>query len=448
MRWIDIILPQPETNQEFDTLMAEAIYLTSDLPDLQNRHGLDSPLVIEQMAKVGQRLFLAITGYDSQAFIPGKSPQVAPTPQIGDQKHDQLVGYHIVTDLEWASLPWTWLHNSLEFVLEKHPICTATTNSQLPDSVAQRPWMSRLIRAGFLVGDGGDSDLYNTLEQLRPDQLSQPEVLFVPGHTDEPIRRLIRREAEAIESALASNRLGQNLANLDLPEESITPAQLKTQGINYQAIHFAGPTSKPAVASDTEGQFWMNRLIDDVNAPADRELENAMGVEAEVLGVDPITSLLDSVSEKYDREGLSENRVGAGGIAKAGGESISSSRPPQSDSPSPWLLDDGPVEPESLGASGGMPPLVFSNSYRSLTELGLRFTGAGASTFIGPMVPLYSRPARLFAGYFYSNLAEGWCSGAALWNAAKLIRKELGPNHPAWLSYGIRGYGSLSLQYL
>jgi len=43
MRWIDIILPETETNQEFDKFMAEAVYLTSDVLELQDRHGLDSP---------------------------------------------------------------------------------------------------------------------------------------------------------------------------------------------------------------------------------------------------------------------------------------------------------------------------------------------------------------------------------------------------------------------
>lgn len=448
MRWIDIILPETETNQEFDTFMAEAVYLTSDMLDLQERHGLDSPKVVDKMAEVGRRLFQAITSQNDQAFIPGEHSKINQTPRIGIPQHDELVGYHIVTSGEWAAMPWTWLHNGLEFVLEKHPICTATKASTLPETAAQRPWMSRWLRADFLVDDAGDSDLYNTLDQLRPQNLTQPEILFVPGHTDEQIRRLIQREAEAIQGALGSGQLGQNLANLELPKESITPSQLKTQSINYQAIHFAGPTSQPAMVSDTEGQFWMNRLIEEVNQPDDTEIEEAMGVEGEVIGVDPITSLLDSVSEKYDTEGLSENRVGAGGISRMGGESTQDFDPPSQKSTPQWLLDDGPVEPESIGASGGMPPLVFSNNYRSLPELGMRFTNAGASTFIGPLVPLFSRPARLFAGYLYSNLADGWSSGAAVWNASQHIRKELGKEHPAWLSYGLRGYGTLALQYL
>ncbi len=449
MRWIDIILPAPKTSQEFDILMEEATYLTGTLHELQKRHGLDSPQVIDQMSDVGRRLFRAISEHDNQAFSPTDNQLGDNTPEIGVENHDQLTGYHIVTEGGWASLPWVWLHNGLEFLLEKHPICTATTSSGFPGIAEQRPWMSRCLRAGFLVGDEGKSGLDNTIDQLRPEDLAQPEILFIPGHSEEPIRRLIFREAEAIEGALSGGRLGQSLANLDFPKEAVTPAQLKEHGINYQAIHFAGPTSEPAMMADTHGEYWMNQLIDEVNVPADLELEGAMGVEAEVLGVDPITSLLDSVSDKYDREGLSESRVGSN-ISKIArfGESSSSCSGQSEQSLVPWLLDDGPVEPESLGAGGGVPPLVFSNSYLALPELGMRFTKAGASTFVGPVAPLFSRPARIFTGYLYNSLADGWSTGGALWNASRKVRQELGSDHPAWLSYGIRGYGTLALQYL
>ncbi len=55
---------------------------------------------------------------------------------------------------------------------------------------------------------------------------------------------------------------------------------------------------------------------------------------------------------------------------------------------------------------------------------------------------------RIFAGYLYNNLSDGWSSGAAVWNASQQIKDELGKEHPAWLSYGLRGYGTLALQYL
>ena len=39
--------------------------------------------------------------------------------------------------------------------------------------------------------------------------------------------------------------------------------------------------------------------------------------------------------------------------------------------------------------------------------LGQRFLGAGASTFVGTSIPVYSRPARRFAALFYGALATG-----------------------------------------
>ncbi len=114
----------------------------------------------------------------------------------------------------------------------------------------------------------------------------------------------------------------------------------------------------------------------------------------------------------------------------------------------PWLLEDGPVQPEELARDGGLPPLVFSNSYLSLPELGSRFLGAGASTFVGPVAAVMSRPAREFAARFYACLADGYCAAAALRAAALACRERYGEEHPVWLSYGLLGYGSLALQYL
>lgn len=442
MRWIDIILPEPETDQEFDARMAEALYLVNAVLELQQKEGLDSPAVPERMAEVGRALFRALSEHDPAALSPDRQDgKVIPTPEIGHPDHDGLVGYQIVTTGPWAGLPWNWLHNGIGFIFQKHPICVAEHSAELPAAAEQRPWMARCRRASFLVGEDGESDLYHTLDQVRFGHEAQPEILFVAGHTEQQMRRLIRREAEAIEGTLVSERLGCRLAGMTIPGESLTPAQLQAQGLNYQAIHFAGPTSMPAQVEDTQGEYWMNNLIEEINSPRDQEVEEAMGVEGELVGVDPITALLDSVGDKYDREGVD----GAGAPEKP------FAPPPREAGPrpgNPWLLDDGPVDPEGMSRAGGVPPLVFSNSHRALPELGARFTDAGASTFIGPVVPIFSRPARIYASYMYRSLGDGWCAGAAVWHAAKQIRKELGSDHPAWLSYGVRGYGCLAMQYL
>jgi hypothetical protein len=320
--------------------------------------------------------------------------------------------------------------------------------------------MQRLTRACFLVGEGGGTSLQDTIHQLRPVGTSRPEMLFVPGHTDRERRKLIYREAELIEGALEHGFQGETLINLDLPLQPVTPSDLVKQGLQYQAIHFAGPTSKPARASDTFGEYWMNRLIEETTLPDARELDDALGLEGEVLGVDPVTSLLDDIVERYENSPrpLDPATVPASGYSSAsGGQDEGASGPSHPGSVNPlsrktsggsWLLDDGPVHPENLERGGILPPLIFSNSYQDLPALGHRFIRAGASTFVGPLVPLFSRPARTFAGYFYGALGRGWCAGAALWHAAQDCRHDLGAEHPAWLSYGVQGTGQIALQYL
>jgi hypothetical protein len=183
------------------------------------------------------------------------------------------------------------------------------------------------------------------------------------------------------------------------------------------------------------------------------------GLEPDVVGVDPVDAMLDAVTERYEAEGLRETvpattpaaAAGQAGEVGAGGAGLPA--PPPGDGSartvrSSWLLDDGPVQPESLARCGGLPPLVFSNSHGSLPVLGQRFLAAGASTFVGPLVALYSRPARRFAAHFYGFLSEGRCAGAALHAAALALRSDLGAEHPAWLSYGLTGYPALALQYL
>ena len=456
MRWIDIILPEPTIHQELDKHLATAAGLAAQIPGLQEEHGLDSIKVLEIMEQAGQEIFQGLIALDPGTFSPSRGSSSGDTPVLGQEEHDDLIGFHVVTNGDWVGLPWTWLHNGVGFLFEKHPICSATRSSRLPEGDLHRPWMQRLTRAQFLVGEKGGNTLKDTLSQVRPENSGSPEILFVPGHTNRERRKLIYREAELIEAALEHGCRGETLINLDLPLDPVTPIDLIKQGFQYQAIHFAGPTSKPARPSDAFGEFWMDRLIEETTLPDAQELEDAMGIEGEVLGVDPVTSLLDDIVERYENadpilDTVSVCRVGSAEMGReydspAGGspggaiDNHASSRS--------WLLDDGPVQPEHLERGGSLPPLVFSNSYRAMPLLGNRFVQAGASTFIGPIVPLFSRPARRFAGHCYAAMGQGWCTGAAVWKAALVCRQELGSEHPAWLSYGVQGYGQLSLQYL
>ncbi|MEN8008435.1 MAG: hypothetical protein ABFS42_15610 [Candidatus Krumholzibacteriota bacterium] len=456
MRWIDIILPEPTNHPELDMHLAKATGLAAKIPAIQETHGLDSVRVLEVMEQAGREIFQGLVTLNPGTFSPTKGASSGETPVLGRPEHDDLVGYHIVADEKWVGMPWTWLHNGVAFLFEKHPVCSSTSGSRLPAGDLNRPWMQRLTRAQFLVGEDGGDTLQETLSQLRPENAGLPELLFVPGHSDRERRKLIYREAELIEAALEHGCRGETLINLDLPVEPVTPSDLIKQGFQYQAIHFAGPTSKPARSSDPDGEFWMNRLIEETTLPEAQELEDAIGLAGEVLGVDPVTSLLDDIVERYENADpvLDPVSVSPGGSATVGGDgrthvggNAGGTNLPNTPSRS-WLLDDGPVHPEHLERGGALPPLVFSNSYLAMSTLGNRFVRAGASTFIGPVAPLFSRPARRFAGHCYTALGQGWCTGAAVWKAAQECRQELGNEHPAWLSYGVQGYGQLSLQYL
>jgi len=447
MHWIDIILPEPGIDQEMEGLLTDAVAAMARIPEIQARDGLDAVTMVDVFAEVGQLLFQAVTAVDPEAFSPSRMGDSTSGPLLGDPDHDTLRGYHIVAHPDVLDLPWHWLHNGVGFLLARHPICTGTSTAQLPDDSDQRPWMQRCHRAEFLVAEDGTSHLPGILPQLRPHGSAQPRLLFVPGHTDRKLRRLIYREAEAIQGALTTGCRGEMLANLDVQPDPITPSDLCERGFLYQALHFAGPTSLPATPDDAKGEYWMNQLIAETGAPEVDGIESRFGLEGEILGVDPITSLLDDVTTRYELNGPPVTVNSSAGAAAGGRHDNNgpANPPPRQRS---WLLDDGPVEPEHLGRGGLLPPLIFSNSFCALPELGRRFTSAGASTFVGPAVPLFSRPARIFVGHFYQALGEGWSVGAAVWKAAQECREEFSARHPVWLSYGVQGYGSLALPYL
>lgn len=435
MRWLDINLPEPGTRQKLDTDLAEARSATARITELQQRDGLDGLAVTRHMAEVGRMLFQAVTGSDTGAFVPERTGSTHTPCLVGTDLEDALA-YHLVMDDTWRDLPWAWLHNGLEHVLVKHPLCWSNHGAALPTD-SPRPWMQRQVRAGYMVGRGGSTDLRHTLHQLREDGVGRPQLLFVAGHSKESVRRLIYREAEAIAAALAGAPLGSALARFEVPADAINPTRLREQALAYQAIHYAGPTSQPAALADQADDRWLEGLITDALAVPDAEYESAVGLEELPVGVDQVTALLDATSERAQRGesysgDLLRERIGRTAGADAG----------------QWLLDDGPVLPEGFGRGGGLPPLVFSNHYRALPELGSRFTRAGASSVIGPLVPLYSRPARHFAGQVYRAMGGGSSVAGAVWHAARKLRRECGVDHPAWLSYGVQGYGSLALQYL
>jgi len=225
------------------------------------------------------------------------------------------------------------------------------------------------------------------------------------------------------------------VARLRIPG-AVTPGLLASRAMLYQALHFTSPTSQHPSISGAGEHRWLSGLIAAAGAPGLDAVADVVGMELEVVGVDPVEALLDQVSERRETtQRLSQPELVAAYAAAAipsGG----------------WMLDDGPFVPESLRHESALPALVFSNSYCSLTNLGRRFLEAGSSAFVGPAAPLFSRPARRFAAAFYAFLADGHGTASAVRSAALALRSELGDDHPAWLSYGVVGYGSLALRHI
>jgi hypothetical protein len=412
MRWIDIDLPPRGTCTETDRLLDEVRADVAAIPDLQERHGLDAPAITARVEQAGRRLFAAVTAADTGAFRPDPGRPGATTPGKIDR-----VGYHIIADPERVGLPWHWLHNGVNHLVDNHPIAAASHGSHLSDAAQPRLWMQRQLDT--LLAPGTD----------QPEPRSRPEILFVPGHGKDEIRRLIFREAEGIDDALeSSSRPG---ARLRIPG-AVTPGLLAARAMLYQVLHFAAPTSQPPEVSQAGEHRWLAGLIAAAGQPdsAPDAVDDLVGLDHEVLGVDPVEAALDQALEAHTRRS-----VPAPAFVTSGNQSAEDG----------WLLDDGPIAPEHLGRDGVLPPLVFSNSWCSLHWLGQRFTAAGASTFLGTSVPVFSRPARQFAARFYGALGRGLCAGEAQREASLELKRDLGPEHPAWLAYGVQGYGTLRL---
>lgn len=416
MRWIDIVLPRPGECPDSERLLAEARTLAAEIPTLQQRHGLDTLAVTNQMHSVGQLLFRWVVAADPEAFRPGEDRAGAWTPPCGHIEDDRELGYHLIVAPEYAGLPWHWLHNGLASLLETSAICVAEHGARVPEVDPPRLWMQRHSHALFESQDATTGE--------RP----SPEILFVAGHGQDEIRRLMFREADGIDQALGAQL--PTRARLRIPG-AVTPGLLASRAMLYQGLHFAAPTSQPPEVSRAGENRWLAGLMAAAGQPGAEAVDELVGMEMEVLGVDPVEVALDQAAAAYARSGA-RTPIGA-----TTGRTASVSA-------ADWLLDDGPVLPEQLGTRG-LPPLVFSNSWCSLHWLGQRFREAGSSTFVGTTIPVFSRPARLFASLFYEALGTGRCCGGAHRQAALALREQLGPDHPGWLAYGLQGYGSLRL---
>ncbi len=438
MRWIDIDLADPQRRRAAAPLLARAAARAAAVPSLQESAGVDSPAVTREIVATGQLLWQAVLAVDPFAFSPARDHAGGIDPRVGVAEADHGHGYHLVVAPQDLTLPWTWLHNGPGFLLAHYPLAAGTTGTWSSVGSPTHSWMGRHRDA--LLAELVQGSIPAARRSGRAADAAA-RILFLAGHCEPAVRPLLYREAEAIDDALGAAAVAPALASLWVPQQAIAPGTLARPGGGWQAVHFAGPTSRPPAAAAEEPWSALAQAGWAADASASAGVEAPLPFEEvgelELVGVDPISALLDQVAAR------AAHRAGpppdaATPAAPAG----RASEPPR------WLLEDGPVAPESLGRAGGVPPFVFSNSYLSLPGLGPRFLEAGASTFVGPVAAVLSGPAREFAARFYGCLADGWSTAAALRGAALACREHFGEEHPAWLSYGLIGHGCLALRYL
>ncbi len=445
--------------------MLELAARRADLvPAAQENAGVDSPVLVRQMKEIGQLLFAAVVAADPRAFSVEHGAAGGIDPEVGIDAVDRAAGYHLAVRAQHLTLPWTWLHSGLDFLLARAPLAVGLDRAR-PPAKNGPAWLDRLqetLFAGLPLGTRPAASRQGAPGFGGTDR----EILFLAGHCEERVKPLLYREAEAIRDALRTRADATPLARLRMLADPLTPDLLALRGADFPAFHFAGPTARPpaaaveapwdalagalgAAARPGAGEPDPDRAApDDVPGLAgltDILPDEPLG-DLDFAGVDPITAVLDEVSERSAARRA--NVPPPSGAAGHGRGPAAATPAPGRVAAATWLLEDGPVQPETLARRGSMPALVFSNSHRSLPQLAPRFLQAGASTFVGPHLALMSAPARDFAAGFYGWLAGGCCAAAALRAAALDCRGRYGKEHPVWLAYGLAGYGSLALQYL
>jgi len=397
MRWIEIDLTR-NPDDASRTVTAAVRDRQRQLPRHQRDAGLGSAQVTRFLAEQGQRLFGVVRGRAGADL---------------DLTDDAPAGLHLVVEPQDLDLPWTCLHDGLRFLLERVAVTTSDRTRAQEDAA---PWARRRRDAEFAAAALGPEAPADQARRLRPEGCAEPEILFVAA--GDAARARSREEQNAVEAALDQIHDGVRLARLLAPAASPSPSLLLKRASSVQGFHYAASTVRaapetPVPAVDLGG--WQD--VPEV------------GDELEVVGVDPVDALLDSLAERAEAAPAPE----AAAVAVA--------------DPA-WRFDDGHLRPEDLRGLRAVPSLVVSNSYLSLPALGGRFLAAGASTFVGTQALVTAGDARDFAADFYAALGWGAGAAAALREAALAARTRRGPDHPLWLSYGVLGAGDLALQFL
>lgn len=411
MRWIEI--DATSLDLQARDLLDAVRQRQAELPGLQEDMGLDSPLIVRFLEEQGQLLFRAVTACTPDAFAVEADQDAEP------------FGYHLRIDAADADLPWSCLHNGLRFVLETAPICAAPWSAATDDAPRPRQWMRRLRESRFAASALGESAPAEVARRYRPEGCADPEILFVDGRRSGAGHARAWEEREDLDAMLEAPAAGSRLATLASPSGTPGPAEILRGGHRFQGFHYANLTHRrrdDASVSPGELDLWP-------------DAGDQPGGDLELAGMDPVESLLDEVNARAERD-------------------LAPTWSPQSETTAAtlarpaWEFEDGPLRPEDLAAHDAAPPLVFSNSYLSLPELGGRFLSAGTSTFVGTQALVSTADARTFAADVYAHLSRGATTADAVREAALAARDRLGADHPLWLSYGVVGAGDLALQYL
>lgn len=408
MRWIEIDITRPD--ETAGELLQAARDRQDELPRLQADLGLDSPMVARFLEEQGQLLFKAVQSGSPEAFA---------------VDFDGPHGYHLIVDQADLTLPWNCLHNGLRFLLEDAPVCASPWSLEDTGTARPHPWLNRWRQTRFTEGVLGEADAAEVARHYRPEDSSEPEILFVNGRVDGPGRARAREESAQLDNALEKTCDGIRLARLDTPEHPPTPSGLVRRGRSYQAFHYSDVTHREPIRPESD-HIDIDPWTGDGGHP---------GGDLEVVGVDPVTSILDEVSDRSARD------LPPSWAPRPAAEAVALASPA-------WEFEDGPLRPEDLQRHHAAPPFVFSNSWLSLPGLGSRFLQAGTSTFVGTQALVANRDARSHCADIYQALSAGLGAAEAIREAALGARERLGPDHPLWLSYGVVGMGPLALQYL
>ncbi len=427
MQWLDIDLTRGQDAVTRRGLLDRAHAQRDRLVRLQQTEGLGSPTVHAAVTELGQLLFRAAQTGNPTAFAPDRPSVGAASPALTGAVAESPIGYHLIVATDDLVLPWSCLHNGLRFVLETAPICADRRSSV--KSARRGAWSRRWEDQVQAEQVQGPSRLSEVVRRFRPEDCADPGVLFLDGHGHGDGTMQARLERAMLDEALAQLGDGRRLAWLESPTGAMTPDRLARTGRRYQGFHFSGATASPPLPAATTQLSGWEALARDLMMSAEEERE------LEPVGVDPVTALLDRISERAEQGRLHPWSGGAGAQATAAPEAR-------------WQLEDGPVAPEDLARHAATPPLVFSNSYLGLTAFGPRFLMSGASAVVGPHLAVSQPRARAFAGDFYRALACGATVASALRTASLACRDRSGADDPSWLSYGMLGSGALALQYL